>query len=77
MMVDDDDAAWQVGWQGWTVFVEPVWQTVGGIRLHAGGILNVDEIAQVSVGIEQSLNKDAFRFTFGYCRRILPTPTFP
>jgi hypothetical protein len=67
----------QVGWQGWTVFVEPMWQTIGGIRLHAGGILNVDEIAQVSVGIEQSLKNDAFRFTLGYCRRILPTPTFP
>ena len=67
----------QVGWQGWTVFVEPVWQTTGGMRLHAGALLDVDEIAQVNVGFEQALKNDAFRFTFGYSRRIFLSSTNP
>lgn len=62
----------QVGWQGWTVFVEPVWRTVGGGRLHAGALLNVEDEAQVNVGFERDLDTGDFRFTFGYCRRFLP-----
>ncbi len=76
-MVVTGAVARQVGWQGWTVFFEPVWQTTGGMRLHSGALLDVDEIAQVNVGFEQALKNDAFRFTFGYCRRILPSSTNP
>lgn len=65
----------QVGWQGWTVFVEPVWRTAGGGRVHAGALLNVEDEAQVNVGFERDLDTGDFRFTFGYCRRLLPQPT--
>lgn len=65
----------QVGWQGWTVFVEPVWRTVGGGRVHAGALLNVDDEAQVNVGFERDLDTGDFRFNFGYCRRLMPQRT--
>lgn len=76
-MVVAGAVARQVGWQGWTVFVEPVWRTVGGGRVHAGALLDIDEEAQVNVGFERDVDTGDFRFTFGYCRRIFPPSTTP
>ena len=76
-MVVSGAVARQVGWQGWTVFVEPVWRTVGGGRVHAGALLDIEEEAQINVGFERDVDTGDFRFTFGYCRRIFPPLTTP
>jgi len=76
-MVVASAVARQMGWQGWTVFVEPVWRTVGGMRLHAGALLDINEEGQVNVGFERDLDTGDFRFTFGYCRRIFAPSANP
>lgn len=71
-MIVAGGVAREVGWQGWTVYIEPVWSKVGGGRMHAGALLDTGDDAQVNVGFERDLDTGDFRFTFGYCRRITP-----
>lgn len=67
-------AAREVGWQGWTAYIEPVWRSVGGWRLHAGALLAVGDDGQVDVGFQRDLDRGDFRFTFGYTRRLWREP---
>ena len=63
-------AAREVGWQGWTVFLEPVWRSTTGVRFHAGALLEVGDNAQVDVAFQRDLDTGDLRFTFGYSRRL-------
>jgi hypothetical protein len=66
-------AAREVGWQGWTVFLEPVWRSTTGVRVHAGALLEVGDDAQVDIAFQRDLDTGDLRFTFGYSRRLWRT----
>ena len=65
----------EVGWQGWTVYVEPIWRESTGGRIHVGGLLQIGEESQMDVGFQRDLNTGDFRFTFGYCRNLWQAET--
>jgi len=63
----------EVGWQGWTLYAEPIWRARTGGRLHVGGLLEIGEESQVDIGFQRDFDTGDFRFNFGYSRRLLPT----